>query len=74
EDEATLEIYRYMQRQGGIAEVRLRDGRKIYLVRVDPAEGSSHSEADEKARARLTKVLKEYTAEKSELITDNLRR
>jgi len=74
EDEATLEIYRYMQQQGGIAEVRLRDGRKIYLVRVDPAEGSSHSEADEKARARLTKVLKEYTAEKSELITDNLRR
>ena len=63
EDEATLEIYRYMQQQGGIAEVRLRDGRKIYLVRVDPAEGSP-SEADEKARARLTKVLKKYVAEK----------
>jgi hypothetical protein len=64
EDEATLEIYRYMQQQGGIAEVRLRDGRKIYLVRVDPAEGSSHSEADKKARARLTKVLQKYVAEK----------
>jgi hypothetical protein len=63
EDEATLEIYRYMQQQGGIAEVRLRDGRKIYLVRVDPAEGSP-SEADEKARARLTKVLMKYVAEK----------
>ncbi len=63
EDEATLEIYRYMQQQGGIAEVRLRDGRKIYLVRVDPAEGSP-SEADEKARARLAKVLKKYVAEK----------
>jgi len=64
EDEATLEIYRYMQQNGGIAMVRLEDGRKIYLVRVDPAEGSSHSEADEKARARLTKVLTKYVAEK----------
>ena len=64
EDEATLEIYRYMQQNGGIAVVRLKDGRKIYLVKVDPAEGSSHSEADEKARARLTKVLTKYVAEK----------
>jgi hypothetical protein len=61
EDEATLEIYRYMQQQGGVAEVRLRDGRKIYLVRVDPAEDSSPFEADKKARARLTKILKDYT-------------
>ncbi|NAZ34057.1 MAG: hypothetical protein GU356_07210 [Pyrobaculum sp.] len=60
EDEATLEIYRYMRQHGGIAMVRLRDGRKIHLVRVDPAEGSSHSEADEKARARLAKILREY--------------
>jgi hypothetical protein len=64
EDEATLEIYRYMQQNGGIAMVRLKDGRKIYLVRVDPAEGSSHSEAGEKARARLTKVLTKYVAKK----------
>jgi hypothetical protein len=61
EDEATLEIYRYMQQQGGVAEVRLRDGRKIYLVRVDPAEDSSPFEADKYARARLTKILKDYT-------------
>jgi len=65
EDEATLEIYRYMQQNGGIATVKLRDGRKIHLVRVDPAEGSP-SEADKKAKTRLTKILKEYTAEKSE--------
>ncbi|MEM4650476.1 MAG: hypothetical protein QW086_01480 [Pyrobaculum sp.] len=63
EDEATLEIYRYMQQHDGIATVRLKDGPKIYLVRVDPAEGSP-SEADEKARARLTKVLTKYVAEK----------
>ena len=61
EDEATLEIYRYMQQHGGIAMVRLKDGRKIYLVRVDPAESPSPSEADKKARARLTKILKDYT-------------
>ncbi len=64
EDEATLEIYRYMQQNGGIATVKLRDGRKIHLVRVDPAEGSSPFKADEKARARLTKVLTKYVAEK----------
>ena len=63
EDEATLEIYRYMQQNGGIATVRLGDGRKIHLVRVDPAEGSP-SEADKKARTRLTKVLTKYVAEK----------
>jgi hypothetical protein len=61
EDEATLEIYRYMQQHGGIAMARLKDGRKIYLVRVDPAESPSPSEADKKARARLTKILKDYT-------------
>jgi hypothetical protein len=64
EDEATLEIYRYMQQHDGTATVKLSDGRKIHLVRVDPAEGSSHSEADKKARARLTKVLTKYVAEK----------
>jgi len=61
EDEATLEIYSYMQQNGGTAMVKLRDGRKIYLVRIDPAEDSSPFEADKKARARLTKILKEYT-------------
>ncbi len=59
EDEATLEIYRYMQQHDGTATVKLCDGRKIHLVRVDPAEGSP-SKADKKARARLTKILKEY--------------
>jgi hypothetical protein len=64
EDEATLEIYRYMQQNGGTATVKLRDGRKIYLVRVDPAEDSCPFKADKKARARLTKVLTKYVAEK----------
>jgi hypothetical protein len=63
EDEATLEIYRYMQQNGGTATVKLSDGRKIYLVRIDPAEDSSPFEADKKARARLTKILKEYALE-----------
>jgi hypothetical protein len=61
EDEATLEIYRYMQQHDGTATVKLCDGRKIHLVRVDPAEGSP-SEADKKAKTRLTKILKEHTS------------
>jgi hypothetical protein len=61
EDEATLEIYRYMLQHDGTATVKLRDGRKIHLVRVDPAEGSP-SEADKKAKTRLTKILKEHTS------------
>ncbi|AKT34044.1 hypothetical protein PYWP30_00388 [Pyrobaculum sp. WP30] len=61
EDEATLEIYRYMQQHDGTATVKLKDGRKIHLVRIDPAEGSP-SEADKKAKTRLTKILKEHTS------------
>jgi Hypothetical protein SSO1329 len=64
EDEATLEIYRYMQQNDGTATVKLSDGRKIHLVRIDPAEDSCPFEADKKARARLTKVLTRYVAEK----------
>ncbi|MFZ8837329.1 MAG: hypothetical protein ACO2PM_00015, partial [Pyrobaculum sp.] len=61
EDEATLEIYRYVQQHDGTATVKLRDGQKIHLIRVDPAEGSP-SEADKKAKTRLTKILKEHTS------------
>jgi hypothetical protein len=61
EDEATLVIYKYMQQHDGTATVKLSDGRKIHLVRVDPAEGSP-SEADKKAKTRLTKILKEHTS------------
>jgi hypothetical protein len=64
EDEATLEIYRYMQQHDGTATVKLKDGRKIHLVRIDPAEGSP-SEADKKAKTRLTKILKEHTINSS---------
>jgi len=50
-----------MQQHDGTATVKLRDGRKIHLVRVDPAEGSP-SEADKKAKTRLAKILKEHTS------------
>ncbi|AKT34037.1 hypothetical protein PYWP30_00381 [Pyrobaculum sp. WP30] len=70
EDEATLEIYRYMQQHDGTATVKLRDGRKIHLIRVDPAEGSP-SEADKKAKTRLTKILTKYVAEKQDEKEEN---
>jgi hypothetical protein len=62
EDEATLELYRHMRQNDGVAVVRLRDGRRIYLVRADPAECPSHLEADKRARARLEEILRALLA------------
>ncbi len=58
EERATAELYRYMARNNWTAEIKLRDGRTLYLVRVDPAEDEDYKKVDEIAKRRLRELLR----------------
>ena len=60
EERATAELYRYMARNNWTAEIKLKNSRTLYLVRLDPAEDKDHRKADQIAKRRLRELLRRH--------------
>lgn len=69
EEKSTAELYQYMERYGGMVTIHLRDGRAIYLIRIDPAEREVPVESDEIARNRLRRALEQIIRDKTSATT-----
>jgi hypothetical protein len=59
EDRATSSLWDVMARNNGIAKITLSNGRSLYMVRADPAEGDEPGEIWEGIKSRFLSVLKD---------------
>jgi len=59
EDRATSSLWDVMARNNGIAKITLSNGRSLYIVRADPAEGDKPGEIWEGIKSRFLSVLKD---------------
>jgi len=59
EDRATSSLWDVMARNNGIAKITLSNGRSLYMVRADPAEGDELDEIWEGIKSRFLSVLKD---------------